>query len=462
MRRNTADAYRMHPRTLNFEHGVEDEYRLERVRHLLPQMRRATLLLVLFGLVGAPLLEWATASAFVWITRSAMGAYVALTLAALGCTYTGWFVTRHGLRNATVAAVGVAGVGTLTLVLATIAPAEVKLMGYAVAVYAVFVFWGMEALSLAARGAAAVSYAVLAVGALSLAIDEAPIIEIGGAVLVAQALAYGAYMGRTGELYARRDFAQRRLLDAERSRSEHLLLNILPAPIAARLKAHEGTIADSFSEATVLFADMVGFTEMSARLTPEALVGRLDRVFSAFDALTERRGLEKIKTIGDAYMVVGGLPEVRADHVEAVVELGLDMLREAEHAGEGLRVRIGINTGPVVAGVIGTKKFAYDLWGDTVNTAARMEAYGVPARIHCTAAVYERLKERYCFEEREEIEVKGKGWMRTYLVMGRRAAAGTAAGASGGPTGLQDAPACAADRGASAVARPLPAGISLG
>src|SRR5205823_5559571 len=166
------------------------------------------------------------------------------------------------------------------------------------------------------------------------------------------------------------------------------------------------------------------FTPLAARLAPEAVVDLLNEVFSTFDRLAERRGLEKIKTIGDAYMVVAGLPTPREDHAEAMAEMALEMQAEIalfrRQSGEPLQLRIGINTGPVVAGVIGTKKFIYDLWGDTVNLASRMESHGLPGQIQVTEAVYERLSDRYCFEDRGPIEVKGRGRAAAYVLMGRR------------------------------------------
>ncbi|NEP12562.1 MAG: CHASE2 domain-containing protein [Symploca sp. SIO2C1] len=200
--------------------------------------------------------------------------------------------------------------------------------------------------------------------------------------------------------------------------TEDLLYNILPAPIAKRLKLQESIIADSFDKVTVLFADLVSFTELSAQISATQLVDLLNKIFSVFDQLTEKHGLEKIKTIGDAYMVVGGLPTPRSDHAEAVVEMALDMQREItrfqREDGQPFHLRIGINSGPVVAGVIGTKKFAYDLWGDTVNVASRMESMGMAGGIQVTAATYALLKDKYIFEERGTITVKGKGEMMTY------------------------------------------------
>jgi class 3 adenylate cyclase/tetratricopeptide (TPR) repeat protein len=222
--------------------------------------------------------------------------------------------------------------------------------------------------------------------------------------------------------------------------NEELLLNILPVPIAARLKNGTTRIAEKFEHVTVLFADIVGFTHLSARTAPETLVGALDVVFSLFDELAQHYGLEKIKTIGDAYMVVGGAPERRNDHCEAVAKFALDVMArfEAMSGGDagshntnctdeqaalsGLKIRIGIHTGEAVAGVIGKKKFSYDLWGDTVNTASRMESHSEAGKIHITEEVYRALcngvsNGQFTFEERGEIEVKGKGLMQTWFLV---------------------------------------------
>jgi adenylate cyclase len=213
-------------------------------------------------------------------------------------------------------------------------------------------------------------------------------------------------------------------LGEEQERSERLLLNILPKAIADRLKVSDGIIADGFGDVSVLFADIVGFTPLAERLEPTELVSLLNDVFSAFDELAEHHGLEKIKTIGDGYMVAGGLPAPRPDHAEAVAEMALNMRERIGQVASATRcnlaVRIGIDTGPVVAGVIGKRKFSYDLWGDTVNTASRMEVTGSPGCIQVTERAHRRLRDRYVFEKEQVVHVKGKGEMRTYLLTARR------------------------------------------
>jgi adenylate cyclase len=214
-----------------------------------------------------------------------------------------------------------------------------------------------------------------------------------------------------------------RAREAALGRSEQLLLNILPAPIASQLKHHAGVIAESHDEVTVLFADVVGFTRFVERTSATRVVSVLDEIFTLFDGLAAAHGLEKIKTIGDAYMVVAGLPEPRPDHAEAAAAMALDMQaglhRLCESLGVDVAIRVGMDSGPVIAGVIGRRKFSYDLWGDTVNTASRMESHGLPDRIQVTQATYDRLKGQYRFEPRGPIQVKGKGRLHTYLLVGR-------------------------------------------
>jgi adenylate cyclase len=217
-------------------------------------------------------------------------------------------------------------------------------------------------------------------------------------------------------------------LRVEQERSELLLMNILPSSVAERLKAASQTIADHFDAASILFADVVDFTPFAQRLAPAEVVGILDQLFSHFDALVERHGLEKIKTIGDAYMAAAGVPDPSPDHARMAARLALDMREaiatSAVGEGSGLELRIGINSGPVVAGVIGSKRFLYDLWGDAVNTASRMESQSTPGEIQITRATYELLKDEFVCRSRGTIEVKGKGHMETWYLEGPRSPSG--------------------------------------
>lgn len=209
-------------------------------------------------------------------------------------------------------------------------------------------------------------------------------------------------------------------LETERARSESLLLNILPPPIVERLKSGQSTIADGFSQATVLFSDVVGFTSMSADMVPVELVTLLNELFELFDSAADKNGVEKIKTMGDAYIAVSGVPIPRSDHIEAVANMALDVRDGLHEMGDYLQIRTGIHAGPVVAGVIGTKKFIYDLWGDTVNVASRMQSTCGPGEIQVTAEIYNCLCDRYKFIERGLTQVKGKGEMSTYLLVDRK------------------------------------------
>jgi class 3 adenylate cyclase/CheY-like chemotaxis protein len=216
-------------------------------------------------------------------------------------------------------------------------------------------------------------------------------------------------------------------LDAEQQKTETLMRNILPVSIAERLKAGETKIAERLENVTVLFSDIVGFTKLSSRLSAEEVVTVLDEVFTLFDGIAERHHLEKIKTIGDAYMLVAGVPDAYPDHCATIVRAALEMQERlkvlpellpeiVQRLGTTIQVRIGIHTGAVVAGVIGQKKFAYDLWGDTVNIASRMESHGEAGKVHVSEDVFALLKDTFAFEERGEIEIKGKGVMRTWFL----------------------------------------------
>lgn len=217
---------------------------------------------------------------------------------------------------------------------------------------------------------------------------------------------------------------EKELVEIEKEKSERLLLNILPGTIAGRLKAGEKTIANGHHVVSVMFADLCGFTDLSRQTSPAGLVNMLNDIFTAFDDIVKKNRVEKIKTIGDCYMLVGGLPDHRDDHARAVAHTALEMLQALERInkakGTGLAMRIGIHSGPVVAGVIGKIKFTYDLWGDTVNVASRMESTGMPGKIHISGQTREEIDSDFDLEERGMIECKGLGQVRTFFLNERR------------------------------------------
>ncbi len=235
---------------------------------------------------------------------------------------------------------------------------------------------------------------------------------------------FAVYGGYILEKYSRTEFVNRKIIDEERQKSEQLLLNILPQTIAEELKKQPGIIANKHKKTTILFADIVGFTGYSSKMSPEELVKVLNAVFSIFDYKVEEYGLEKIKTIGDAYMVASGVPDGRRDHAENIADFAIDIEKKLKDfnrkSGYSIELRIGIHAGDLVAGVIGVKKFSYDVWGETVNIASRMESQGVPGEIQVSEDFYELLKETYEFERRGTVEIKGKGPMITYFLRGKR------------------------------------------
>ena len=239
---------------------------------------------------------------------------------------------------------------------------------------------------------------------------------------IACAIGAASVAAHVSDKLRRSEFKARQQADDERQRAEALLRNILPDSIVSELKRRPRAIADRFAQATILFADIVGFTPLSAKMDAETVVSVLNEIFSSFDALSEKHGLEKIKTIGDCYMVAGGLPSPRDDHAPAVARMALDMLEVIDRVkiptGDRLRLRIGINTGPVVAGVIGKKKFLYDLWGDAVNTASRMETHADEGMIQVTEATYLLIKDEFSLESCGTVVVKGKGEMQTWRLTG--------------------------------------------
>ncbi len=359
----------------------------------------ALLFAVLYFIGGAPLLGWLFLLTVVW-TSIALGALIlrprfytaAVLLTALYVTIHPWVVViaSGGYRS-----------GLLPMLWALVGPgAAVVLIGLRPAFFNVILYVTLAIVTAlldpwaAARAPDLPEWIRLTIGLISAIVPGLMVIFISLFLF--------------------------RQVERSRHQADTLLRNILPSAVADRLKTDSTVIAESFTEVTVLFADIVGFTMLSSAADPQDVVGLLNAIFTDFDRLADKHGLEKIKTIGDAYMVVGGLPQPRPDHTEAVVAFAVEMLavlkRHCAWDGTPIAVRIGIHTGPTVAGVIGRRKFIYDLWGDTVNTASRMESYGLENVIQVTPAVRDRLNGAYTFEPRGPIDVKGKGPMMTYLL----------------------------------------------
>ena len=213
----------------------------------------------------------------------------------------------------------------------------------------------------------------------------------------------------------------------EKERADALLFNVLPVSISSRLLDGERTIADEYPDVTVLFADIVGFTRLAARIPADDVIGLLGRLFTRFDELVAARGLEKITTIGDAYMAAGGLPEPLEDHAARVIDLGLAMIEVAAQVGGpdvDLRLRVGVHSGPVIGGVIGDRKFAFDIWGETVNIASRLESQGIPDRVHVSAATWRKVDDQFEGQARGPVDLRGYGQMETYTIVRRRDRAG--------------------------------------
>ena len=262
---------------------------------------------------------------------------------------------------------------------------------------------------------------VLMVTALSERMERLTGIAAGASDFLTKPVDLQVVALRVGHAVASKQMLDR--LVAEQANAERLLLNTLPRLIAERMKKGETNIADQHPEVSVLVADLVGFTTLTAHIGPDQVVFLLNEIFSSFDMIAEKRGLEKIKTIGDAYMAAGGLPVARADHAEAIAEMALDLQEEIERFNlaynTSIHLRIGISTGSVVAGVIGRRKFAYDLWGDTVNLACRLESLGEAGSIQVSEATYQRLKPKYRFENGRSLQIKGRGQENVYTLCAR-------------------------------------------
>jgi class 3 adenylate cyclase len=407
---------------LTFPPPLEGEFLHDYVEESLPRVRVALVVAVLLLLLVEALDSWVDTGSGVLRRQIRYGAVCAPLLLLLAFTWSRRF--RDHMQPAIAVTSVVVGFGLIAMGVVSSPPVERNL--YLGVINGLLFVYMLTRLRFAWATAVGwiVTIAYLTAAAMIRKVPLPLLVNDGFFLLSVNVMAMlGSY---SIEHSLRRDFLRQREIEAERERSDQLLLNVLPASIAERLKRGEASIAEAFDEATVLFADLVDFTPLAERMAPGELVALLNEVFSAFDGVAERLGVEKVKTMGDAYMIVGGLPIPRADHAEAVAEAALEMLGAlaALSAGrtEVLRLRIGIHSGPVVAGVIGRRKFNYDLWGDTVNTASRMQTHGVIDAIQVTPETYRRLRNAYVFEERGRIEVKGKGMVTTYLLTGRKPA----------------------------------------
>ena len=409
----------MYPFTLAFQ---AKELEAAYWRRSLPSIRRRTRIgvaIVLFLYTAFGFLDpWIVPEAVtaIWTIR---GINFCLCVVLLVLTGTRLFARAHQVIILSLPLLGGLGI-LMMLVLAGDAGRMLYYVGVILAIIWTMLFSELRfPLAVAASVYLVIGYEItLAIRPLPL-----PVIATNNFFVFATLLLAGS-AGYTIEETSRKNFQQSLVIEQERHKSETLLLNILPREISVILKDRPGTIADRFEEASVLFADIVGFTILSARMSPEEMVQLLNEVFSFFDSLVDKYDLEKIRTIGDNYMVASGVPRPRPDHASALARMALDMRTYVcdGHTAlkELLQFRIGINSGPVVAGVIGRRKFQYDIWGDTVNTASRMESNGVPGEIQITRNTFDLIKDDFVCRARGRSEFKGIGEMETWFLVDRR------------------------------------------
>lgn len=413
----------MHPVSLRFEPVLESAFR---EAHFLKSRRTVRLLLGIGALLyGGVFLVFdyfmLPASAFIRVASIRIPV-LALLLAALLYSYTGHF--RHSWQF--VVSGGILLVATSVAAMVVANPDLPMLHDVLAAAFVLYLMITFVIARLPYSHALVTGVALLATYNIAmLQAGRLPIESLlGNNLMLFSALVIGVIAAYLLERYIRSDFGLARMLDAERLKSDRLLLNILPEAVAARLKERQQTIADHHDEVTILFADICGYTRIAAAMPPNDSVALLNTLFSSFDEKAEKYKLEKIKTMGDAYIVAGGLSGEFRDHVEAVANLALEMHEKTNQiatlTGTPLALRIGMHTGPVVAGVIGLHKFSYDLWGDTVNIASRMESEGLPGKIQVTEEVYQRLHGAFMFQERGLVNVKNMGTMKAFLLLGKK------------------------------------------
>jgi len=414
----------IHQSRLRFPHSLERSYQRDYFERSLHSNRIALIsglaVMALFGLLDRYAAPHSLAAA--WFFRYAIACPV--LAAALAVSYSRWYFPNWQAYACAAALIG--GLSIVAMI-AVSTRGEIAYSYYVYGLMPVLAF--MYTVPRLAFRASVTGGATLTTAYIALAlIKPGYLADIHDRAAFTCAVSFLTGVNAAGilaafqsELSSRRQFLQREMIARERRVSESLLLNILPGSVAARLKRGE-TVADQYDRAVVLFADLVDFTLLSRTLRPDEVISLLNDIFSRFDRLAERYGLEKIKTIGDAYMAVSGVPVPRGDYAKAAALMALDMREEIRRfnaqTGRSLALRIGLHAGPLVAGVIGLRKFIYDLWGDTVNTASRMESSGVAGEIQVSGEVYRLLRDSFVFESRGEREIKGKGTMHLYLLKG--------------------------------------------
>lgn len=410
--------FRHSPITLWFkDRRLEQNFRASHTKKTLLQVRIALILgaiiYSLFAILDLMMLKVETSEALVIRFAFAVPAFIV----GLSLSYVDYFRKKLQVLVATLVFIAGLGVAIISLVYEE-ATSDLYLAGTLIPVFWAFLFSGLRIV------AASISCALLI-----LAYEV--IIYYFSSYSLSAFISYnfflftislvGLFGGYTIERQYRQDFINSKIIDEKRRENEKLLLNILPRDIAEELKEHPGTIAKRFEDTSILFADLVDFTQFSMTRSPKDVVDILNNVFSAFDELTDKYKLEKIKTVGDAYMVAGGLGNQAQDHISAIVQFARDSkaaLREFNQTtGNNIKIRIGIHCGPVIAGVIGTKKFIYDVWGETVNIASRMESTSLPDQIQISSAIFKRLGDNFPTEERGPIKLKGAGTMMTYWLL---------------------------------------------
>lgn len=415
-------------RRLRFPEDIEEQFRADYHRSTRSSTRIALVLgLILYSLFGIlDIYAVPISKDIVWFIRYVIVAPV--TIFVLIASYIDLF--RNYVQPLMCAAVAVSGLGIVTMIAIT-REAEVGNRFY---------FSGLILVSMWAYGllrlrfwyavlanviiVAGYEYATIGIKQL-LASDTGTVIFLMHNFFFLGANVIGIFTSYTLERYSRREFLQKLTIQQQRDQSDKLLFNILPERVAEQLKQNDGVIAEEFDSASVLVADIVNFTPMSANFEPHAVVNMLNELFSRFDELVDKYDVEKIQVAGDGYMVAAGVPKPRPDHASVLARLALDMLdcvRGVEFLGgmHQVEVRIGLNSGPLIGGVIGRKKYFYAIWGDTVNTASRMESHGKSSRIQITRATYELLKDDFECEYMGEIHVKGKGRMEIWHLIGEK------------------------------------------